>query len=123
MTDVPCADVADWHEDDEGACLVTTAIDGIPACDVPAGAVRAVLDNLAEVLARMHRIPTGSCPFDRGLTVTMPVVEDVVRRGAVNVNYLDPRWRATPPGDLLVGLQAELERMTRLESADLVVCQ
>jgi streptomycin 3"-kinase len=121
-TDVPCADVADWYEYDAGACLVTTAINGILACDVPAGAVPTVVHSLANILGSLHRISTEKCRFDRSLSVTMPVIEDVVRRGAVNVNYLEPGWRATPPNDLLAGLRAELDRATELQSTDLVVC-
>lgn len=121
-TDVPCAEVVDWCELDAGACLVTTAVNGVLACDVPSGAVPAVLDSLAHVLGRLHNLPTESCPFDRRLSVTLPVVEDVVRRHAVNVNNLEPAWRATPPNDLLAGLRSRLDRARRLEATDLVVC-
>ena len=121
-TDVPSPEVADWYEYDEGACLVITAIEGALACDVPPAAVPTVLESLANVLGSLHSIPTERCPFDRRLSVTMPVVEDVVRRGAVNANNLDPTCRASPPSDLLAGLRAELGRATRLESYDLVVC-
>jgi streptomycin 3"-kinase len=121
-TDVPCPEVADWLEYDAGACLVITAIEGVLACDVPSGGVPTVLESLANVLGRLHSIPTKRCPFDRRLSVSMPVVEDVVRRGAVDVNNLDPTCRDTPPSDLLAGLRAELDRVTRLESDDLVVC-
>ncbi len=121
-TGLPCAHLADWHEHDEGACLVTTAVDGILACDVPASSVPTVLLSLADVLGRLHSIPTETCPFDRSLSVTMPVVEDVLRRGAVNVDFLDPGMRSTPPRELLARLRAELGWATQLESTDLVVC-
>jgi streptomycin 3"-kinase len=121
-TDVPCPEVADWYEHDEGACLVITAIEGSLACDVPSAAVPTVLESLANILASLHNIPKEKCPFDRRLSVTLPVVEDVVSRGAVDVNNLDPTCRATPPSDLLAGLCADLDRATRLESDDLVVC-
>lgn len=119
---VPCAEVVDWCERDDGACLVTTALNGILACNVPSGAVPAVLDSLAHVLGRLHSLPTEGCPFDRRLSVTLPLVEDVVRRRAVNVNNLEPAWRAIPPNDLLAGLRSQLDRATRLEATDLVVC-
>jgi streptomycin 3"-kinase len=101
---------------------VITAIEGALACDVPSAAVPTVLESLANVLGRLHNIPTERCPFDRRLSVTMPVVMDVVRRGAVDVNNLDPTCRATAPSDLLAGLRAQLDRATRLESTELVVC-
>ncbi|MEP6528300.1 MAG: APH(3') family aminoglycoside O-phosphotransferase [Nocardioidaceae bacterium] len=121
-TDVPCAEIAGWHETDDGGCLVTTAVHGTLACDVSSEMVPRAVRSLAAVLRTLHSIPPKSCPFDRTLAVTMPVVEDVVRRGAVNANYLDPEWRGTPPSSLLAGLQSELERATRLEETDLVVC-
>lgn len=116
-TDVPCAEVAGWQETDDGFCLVTTAVPGILACDVAAQDVPQVLDSLADVLS----ITPKTCPFDRTLAVTMPVVEDTVGRCAVNADYLDPSW-AAPPTDLLAGLQAERDRAARLEATDLVVC-
>ncbi len=121
-TPVPCPELAGWHEADNGACLVTTAVHGIPACEVSTEAVPRALSSLAAVLRALHDLPAQTCPFDRTLVVTMPVVQNTVSRGAVIVDFLDPAWRATPPSDLLAGLQAELGRATRLESADLVVC-
>jgi streptomycin 3"-kinase len=121
-TDVPCAEVADWSESADGACLVTTAIDGVRACDVPAAAVPKVLDSLAGILRDLHAVPTDRCPFDRRLSVTLPAAEDVVRRGAVDLDNLDPADRPTAPSDLLAGLRAQADLMSRLEPADLVVC-
>jgi streptomycin 3"-kinase len=120
-TDLPCPEVVEWHEyDDE--CLVSTAVDGIQANAVSAAAVPALLKSLARVISRLHAIPVETCPFDRGLSVTLPIAENVVRRGAVNPDYLHPSDRQTPPAELLASLQAERDRLQRLERADRVVC-
>lgn len=121
-TDVPCAAVEGWQESDEGACLVTTALRGTLACDVPEESVPRTLASLAAVLRTLHAVPVETCPFERTLAVTMPVVEDVVRRGAVNPGNLDPAMRTTQVDELLAGLHRERDQATRLEVADLVVC-
>jgi streptomycin 3"-kinase len=121
-TDLPCPEVVEWHEYDDDACLVSTAVDGIQANAVSAAAVPALLKSLARVIRRLHGIPVETCPFDRGLSVTLPIAENVVRRGAVNPDYLHPSDRQTPPAELLASLQAERDRLQRLERADRVVC-
>ena len=121
-TDVPCPEYVDWHESAEGACLVTGAVDGVPASEVSVGAVPRVIASMSDVFRRLHGLPTSDCPFDRRLRVTMPTVEDVVRRGAVDVRNLEPGQQRTPPIDLLAVLLAELDRVAGVEAGDLVVC-
>src|SRR5262249_30191776 len=103
-------------------CLLTTAITGVPASDIPRADVPKVIDSLARTLRLLHTVPTDQCPFDRRLRVTLPIVDDVVRRAAVNIANLAPQHRSTPPTELLTNLRSELDRVAPMEDADLVVC-
>nr|WP_145813422.1 APH(3') family aminoglycoside O-phosphotransferase [Kribbella amoyensis] len=119
-TGLPGATVADWIETDAGACLVTTAVPGVAAADLPASAYDRATEQLAGVLRALHDLDPADCPFTRPLTDVVRQAEDVVRRGAVNPDFLNDEWRAERPEDLLARIQADLPRMR--ESADLVVC-
>jgi streptomycin 3"-kinase len=72
------------------------------------GAVRAV-----------HALPVASCPFERSLASTVAQAEDVVRRGAVNPDFLPVQWQTVSPEEVLARVRAE---QPSVAAHDLVVC-
>lgn len=119
-TGFPCATVLDWSESGGVACLVTSAVPGVPAADLPPAARPAAVEIFARTLRDLHSLD--GCPFSGGVATMFALAEDVVSRGAVNPDFLRPEDRATDPADLLDALRPDLPAITRLEQADLVVC-
>ncbi|TCO32328.1 streptomycin 3'-kinase [Kribbella orskensis] len=116
-TGLPGAEVVDWVESFDGACLLTTALPGVAAADLPWS--RPLSDSLAGVIRSLHEFPPEKCPFERRLRDVVSQAEDVVRRGAVNPDFLTDEWRRVRPEDLLARIHAEL---AEVPAADLVVC-
>ncbi|MDQ0473550.1 APH(3'') family aminoglycoside O-phosphotransferase [Labrys wisconsinensis] len=120
--DLGAPPVLDWIEADGAACLVTGAVRGVPASDLDAPALVRAWPSIAERIKALHALPVRDCPFARGLSAMVGRAEDVVARGAVNPDFLDPEDRDTPPPVLLARLQAELPMRLDQEAGDLVVC-
>ena len=114
--------VLDWVASDRGACLVTSAVPGVPAAHLAAQDLSKAWPSIAEQIWRLHSVPAGDCPFERSLATMFDRAADVVARHAVNPNFLAPERRNIPPTTLLDALRTELpERLTQ-ERHDLVVC-
>jgi streptomycin 3"-kinase len=121
-TGIPGPDVGHWSASDRGACLVTTAVPGVPASRVSAVELRRAWPSITDMVRRLHALPAADCPFDRSLARTFRLAEDVVGRGAVNAGFLPDEQRHTPPSELLAELQPQLERHLLQEAHDRVVC-
>jgi streptomycin 3"-kinase len=121
-TGIPGPDVAHWSASDRGACLVTTAVPGVPASGVSAVELRSAWQSITDVLRRLHALPAVDCPFDRSLATTFRLAEGVVGRGAVNAEFLPDEHRNTPPSELLAELRPQLEHRLVQETRDRVVC-
>lgn len=121
-TGVPGPAVLDWTACAEGACLVTSAVRGVPADRVPAGALWRAWPSIAEAVRGLHDLPVGDCPFTRDLGQVFAIAEDVVARGAVNPEFLPVEQQRTPPAELLARLARQVDRHLDLEPADTVVC-
>ncbi len=117
-TSIPGAAVLDWIEGDEGAALLTSAVPGVAASELPWS--EKLVDSFALAVRALHELPLESCPFERRLSDVVAQAEDVVRRGAVNPDFLTDEWRLVEPSELLARLHAELPSV--LQQADLVVC-
>ncbi|MEU7488661.1 APH(3'') family aminoglycoside O-phosphotransferase [Streptomyces sp. NPDC042319] len=119
---VPGPRVLDWRAGDAGACLVTSAVSGIPADQVPAEDLRVAWERIADAVRRLHEAPVSQCPFRRGLDTMVAVARDVVARDAVNPEFLpvDQQW--TPTAELLDRLTRQVSQRREQEAADLVVC-
>lgn len=104
-TALPGATVADWSESAAGACLVTTAVPGVPGDALPPSAHEHAMRSLGVVLRELHSLR--DCPFERPLTEVIATAEDVVRRGAVNPAFLTDEWRKLPPAELMARVVAE----------------
>lgn len=49
-----------------------------------------LVDAIADVLRTLHGLPTGNCPFDRSLAVTMPAAAHAAATCTVDLDNLDP---------------------------------
>ena len=114
--------VLDWQVSDDVACLVTSAVPGIPADQLEAHELMEAWPSIAARVRDLHAIPANDCPFDRGLQTMFERAADVVGRGGVNPDFLDPDDHGTPPQTLLERVQAELSERLAQESLDRVVC-
>lgn len=118
--DFPGQRVLDWRITDEGACLVTSAVRGVPADRLSRDDLRKTWPSIAEVLGRLHALP--GCPFSRDLSLMYAKAADVVARDAVNPDFLPEDQVGTPPAELLARLTPELDLRHRQEAEQTVVC-
>ena len=119
---VPGPRVLDWYSADAGACLVTSAVPGVPADQVPAADLRASWGRIADAVRGLHDVPVSQCPFRRGLDAMVAAAHDVVARDAVNPEFLPVEQQHTPPEELLLRLTQEIALRRDQEATDTVVC-
>ncbi|WBQ04311.1 aminoglycoside 3'-phosphotransferase [Kribbella sp. CA-293567] len=117
-TSVPGARVLDWIESAEGAALLTSAVPGVTAGDLPWS--EKLVASLARAVRAVHELPVESCPFERRLVDVVAQAEDVVRRGAVNPDFLTDDARLVAPEELLARVRAALPAVQAAQ--ELVVC-
>lgn len=122
QTGIPGAAVLDWRESAAGACLVTRAVDGVPASELEAPSLRRAWPSVVQLLRELHDIDTDRCPFDRGLGYMMSLAEATVREDRVVVEFLPAALQHTPPPQILEGIKGELPMRLAQEQAGLVVC-
>lgn len=111
-----------WRRTGEAACLVTTAVYGVPAARVSAEELSAAWPSITETVRTLHEIPTDTCPFERGVTKMFAKAEDVVARDAVNPEFLPEEQLDIPTRVLLARLRAQLDVRIAQEAAEYVVC-
>ncbi|HWD80843.1 MAG TPA: aminoglycoside 3'-phosphotransferase [Kribbella sp.] len=110
-TELPGATVLDWFKSHSsaapggGACLLTAAVPGVPGDLLPATTHDRAMRSLGRVLRQLHSL--ADCPFERPLADVIATAADVVRRGAVNPQFLTDEWRKVPPAELLAQVVAE----------------
>jgi len=121
-TGIPGTDVVDFAESTDGAYLLTTAVPGVTGIDLPRNTHEKALHRLAAALRSLHELNPADCPFTRPVTTVLDEAADVVRRGAVNPQFLNDEWRRQRPEDLLDQLRAELPYAQLHAPDDLVVC-
>jgi streptomycin 3"-kinase len=104
-TGFPGATVVDWLESSSGACLMTTAVRGVPGTALPASVQLKAMESLGRTLRELHSLR--DCPFTRPLASVIATAADVVRRDAVNPAYLTDEWRLLSSEELLERVVAE----------------
>ncbi|MFF8772075.1 APH(3'') family aminoglycoside O-phosphotransferase [Kitasatospora sp. NPDC015120] len=119
---IPGPAVLDWCDTGAGACLVTSAVSGVPADQVSAEDLRGSWDRVADAVRRLHEVPVSQCPYHRGLDTMIALARDVVARDAVNPQFLPVEQQHTPPADLLARLTPQIPRRRAQEAHDAVVC-
>lgn len=121
-TGLPGPRVLDWVVTDERSTLVTSAVPGLPASDLPRHRVPDALPAIARLLRSLHDLPVATCPFDRRLAVTVPAAVAAVAAGLVDGSDLDAERWGRSPADLLAELTGLHPVVAAREAADLVVC-
>jgi streptomycin 3"-kinase len=119
---VACPEILDWREGEEGACLVMTAIPGVPAADLSGSNLLKAWPSMVRQLRILHGLPADRCPFDRSLSIMFERAADVVGRNAVNPDFLPDEDTNTPARDLLERVERELPTRFGQEVIDRVVC-
>jgi aminoglycoside phosphotransferase len=121
-TDLPAATVLDWVDDDETATLTLRTVPGVPMSELSGPDAAIAVEALGRFLARLHATTRESCPFERWLAVTVPVVRVRVEEGLVDEDDFDVAREGCSAEDLLTELVELRPRAEKLEVADLVVC-
>ncbi|MEV7558790.1 APH(3'') family aminoglycoside O-phosphotransferase [Streptomyces sp. NPDC089795] len=119
---VPGPRVLDWHSCGAGACLVTSAVPGVPADQVSASDLRASWERIADAVRGLHEVPVAGCPFRRDLDGMVALARDVVARGAVNREFLPVEQQHTPAAELLGRLEPQVAGRRVQEAVETVVC-
>lgn len=119
---VACPEVINWQEEEEGACLVMTAIPGMSAVEISGADLLEAWPSMAQQLGAVHGLSVDQCPFERKLSEMFGRAVDVVSRNAVNPDFLPDEDRNTPQAELLAQVERDLSVRLDQESTDMVVC-
>ncbi len=119
---IPGPEVLAWSSGAGGACLVTSAVRGVPADSVSAQDLRRAWPSIADGVRGLHAVPAKDCPFSRGLAQMFAIAQDVVARDKVDPEFLPADQRRTPPAELLARLAGQVDRRLVQEAGDTVVC-
>jgi streptomycin 3"-kinase len=119
---IPVGNVLDWRSTDYGACLVTSAVAGVPADQLDADALGQAWSPITNLVRELHDICARSCPFDRGLALMMPLARRTVAEDRVQSEFLPEELHHVPPVRILGNLEDQLPQRVRQERCELVVC-
>lgn len=122
QSDLPVASVLDWRVTDDGACLITRAIDGVPADQLDANTLKRAWPMITATVQELHRIPAPGCPFDRDLATMFPIARMTVAESRVQAEFLPEDLQKVPPTAILRQLEHELPQRHLQESNEQVVC-
>jgi streptomycin 3"-kinase len=111
---------ADGSESCGGAVLLTSAVPGVAGADLPWS--DELVASFARALRALHSLSVEECPFVRPLDEVVAQADDVVRRGAVNPDFLREDMREVAPAELLKRIHAQTAQMATKAAHDLVVC-
>ncbi|WP_246704308.1 APH(3'') family aminoglycoside O-phosphotransferase [Rhizobium sp. P38BS-XIX] len=120
--DIAVPEVIDWRETGDGACLIMTAIPGVPAVDLDGDALLKAWPSMARQLKSLHDQPIDQCTFDRGLSLMATKAADVASRDAVNPDFLPPEDRGRSARELLDRVERDLPLRLAQEVVDGVLC-
>ncbi|MFE6509020.1 APH(3'') family aminoglycoside O-phosphotransferase [Nocardioides sp. NPDC057767] len=119
---VPTASVLDWRTTDDGACLITDAVRGVPADQLDAAALRHAWPAIAATVRDLHALPAADCPFGGGLASMMPLARTTVAEHRVQTEFLPMAMQQVPPAQILGRLEDDLPQRRRQEESEHVVC-
>lgn len=121
-TDVPGARVLGWRTSDHGACLITSAVAGVPADRLDPTELAAAWPAITDTLVQLHTLPLDSCPFERAVDEMMTLARATVAEDRVHTEFLPRELAETPPRLILHGLERELPQRADQERSNAVVC-
>lgn len=119
---VACPEIIDWRETENGACLVMTAIPGVPAVDLPGADLLKAWPSMVEQLGVLHSLPVVQCPFERSLSRMFGRAVDVVSRNAVNSDFLPDEDKNKSQKELLARVEREMPARLDQERTAVAVC-
>ncbi len=108
--DLPAPRVLDWL-DGERPTLVTSAVPGVPVCDLPPDATFSGVEALRDAIGRLRALDPDGCPFDRRLATTIAAARSHVEAGLVDEDDFDDVRRGRTATDLLTELLASTDEM------------
>ncbi|SEJ37496.1 streptomycin 3-kinase [Dyadobacter sp. SG02] len=116
------AQVLDWSKSDQYACLITSCVPGVSASALPPADLLKAWPSIAEKFRHLHQLPSDNCPFERRVSQTVQIADDVVKRNAVNKDFLDDADKNTPFEQLLDPIRPQVPLRIMQETTDLAVC-
>lgn len=121
-TGIPGPSVLDWRTTEHGACLITSAVAGVPADRLNPAQLAQAWPSITDTLHRLHNLPASTCPFSRTLDEMMGLARATVAKNRVHAEFLPQHLIDTPPTVILDGLERDLRLRREQEAADTVVC-
>lgn len=119
---IPVNTVLDWRSTDHGACLVTSAVAGVPADQLGADALWRIWPLIANLVRQLHAIDATKCPFDRRLATMVPLARKTVTENRVQTEFLPAALHQVSPAHLLGRLEEQLPHRAEQENEEFVVC-
>lgn len=119
---IACPGPLGWQENEHGACLVMSAVSGIPAVELSGSDLLRAWPSMVEHLATLHALVAVDCPFEKSLSTMFARAADVVARDAVNPDFLPDEDRNRPAPELLARVEDELPLRLAQEEQDRVLC-
>lgn len=119
---IACPEPVTWRENEQGACLIMSAIPGVPAVALSGPDLLKAWRSMSDHLAAMHALSPDDCPFGKSLSAMVKRAADVVARDAVDPDFLPDEDKGMSGRDLLKRVEAELPQRLAQEAASLVVC-
>nr|WP_269329267.1 aminoglycoside 3'-phosphotransferase [Kineosporia babensis] len=103
-TGIPGAKVEGWRETMDGACLLTSAVKGVPASELAPDELLKAWPAIADVVRSLHQ--RTDCPFERPLGTVLEQARSTVAARLVQAEFLPEELLATPPAEILATLEA-----------------
>lgn len=120
---VPVPAVLDWAATGGGgAYLISSAVEGVPADQLPESALRAAWPSVVASVRALHGIPVRACPYRRDLDTMLALARAVVTADAVNPDFLRDEDKAIPATELLQRVEHEVVLRRQQEAVDVAVC-
>lgn len=114
--------VLDWRTTAQGACLITSAVAGVPADRLDPNQLGRAWPSIADALIRLHSVSVSTCPFGRELDEMMVLARATVAEDRVHSEFLPQHLVDTPPSAIIEGLERELPSRRVQEESAAVVC-
>nr|WP_260273337.1 phosphotransferase [Propionibacterium freudenreichii] len=121
-TGIPGPSVLDWRITEHGACLITSAVAGVPADRLDPAHLAQAWPSIIDTLIRLHSIRACTCPFGRTLDEMMALARATVAENRVHHEFLPQYLIEAPTLVILESLERDLPFRQEQEEADRVVC-
>ena len=103
----PVPEVVDFKSSAEQAALLTQALPGVNAIEVPKRHRAAVIRGLAQALRELHSIAIAGCPFDSSLAVSINSARARAMANLIDESNFDEEHKGLRARDLLTQLEQQ----------------